>query len=132
MEKKIKKLKSDYERTLNNCKFYESENNTSALLNEIGVLRGLAYALETFSCLPCDKDFCHFIEIQQQLKNGREYEALAKKIYEASLDMDYADYEDTRDDETECIRQALVKLKEINDSPSVALLHALEMAFMEV
>lgn len=35
-----------YNRTMNNCKFYEKENQALKLLNEIGVLRGISYCLE--------------------------------------------------------------------------------------
>ena len=60
-----------YARTMNNCKFYEKENKPLKLLNEIGVLRGIAYCLETCGeFTPCDKDFQHFIEIQEELKKA--------------------------------------------------------------
>ena len=39
-------LKELYNRTMNNCDFYKSENNAAALLNEIGVLRGIGYCMD--------------------------------------------------------------------------------------
>lgn len=34
-----------YNRTYNNCVFYKNEGKDAALLNEIGVLRGIMYCL---------------------------------------------------------------------------------------
>ena len=58
-----------FNRTMNNCRFYEQEGNELSLLNEIGVLRGLAYALDAFSSKDCyhSDDFIHFINRQQEL-----------------------------------------------------------------
>lgn len=59
-----------YNRTLNNCIFYENENDKLSLLNEIGVLRGVAYCLELSGECPHDDQFLHFIELQNELKKG--------------------------------------------------------------
>ena len=56
-----------WERTLKNCKFYEEENDMKHLLNEIGVLRGIAYVLEITGQCPHTEEFLHFIEIQNEL-----------------------------------------------------------------
>lgn len=40
------KLFKIYNRTYRNCVFYKEEHNEPALLNEIGVLRGIAYCIE--------------------------------------------------------------------------------------
>jgi hypothetical protein len=55
------------ERTLTNCRFYEKEKDTKHLLNEIGVLRGIAYVLELTGQCPHTEEFLHFIEIQNKL-----------------------------------------------------------------
>lgn len=65
-----------YSRTYNNCIFYEKENRKADLLNEIGVLRGIAYCIEEI----VGEDnlfheinfytFKHYIDIQQNLKDG--------------------------------------------------------------
>lgn len=36
-----------YDRTQKNCQFYEQQENAPALLNEIGVLRGIMYCIES-------------------------------------------------------------------------------------
>ena len=56
-------------RTLNNCNFYEKEGKVAHLLNEIGVLRGLAYVIELTGNCPHSEEFLHFIEIQNVLLN---------------------------------------------------------------
>ena len=58
-----------YERTLNNCKVYEKEKNHKALLNEIGVLRGVAYVLDLVGVCYHSEDFIHFIDLQEKFKN---------------------------------------------------------------
>ena len=67
---------SIWERTLNNCMFYEREKNYTRLLNEIGVLRGVAYVLELSGCCIHTEQFIHFIEIQNELN---EMELVAKE-----------------------------------------------------
>lgn len=57
-----------FERTINNCKFYEKEGKTNSLLNEIGVLRGIMYCMELCGQEYRNEDTIHFIEIQQKLK----------------------------------------------------------------
>ena len=61
-----------YKRTLNNCEFYEKENKPLNLLNEIGVLRGVAYCLEAagLDFAFNNSRFEHFIKVQQELKNA--------------------------------------------------------------
>ena len=58
-----------YNRTMNNCKFYEKENQALKLLNEIGVLRGISYCLENEgdTSFYNDNDFLHFIDLQNEL-----------------------------------------------------------------
>jgi hypothetical protein len=58
-------------------------------------------------------------------------ELLAINIYEATLDMDYADFEDTRDEETDYIRQALDEIESLSaDSVKfTSLYNALGMIF---
>ena len=58
--------------------------------------------------------------------------AIAKKIYESCLDMDYADFEDTRDEETDYIKQALDEIEKIDDCRYVALYNALGLIFDEI
>ena len=53
--------------------------------------------------------------------------AIAENIYEASLDMDYADYEEYRDEEIEYIEKALDDIEMIDDY--VSLYNALGMIF---
>ena len=63
-----------YSRTYNNCIFYQSENRKAELLNEIGVLRGIAYCIEEI----VGEDnlfkeinfftFKQFMDVQQSLK----------------------------------------------------------------
>ena len=59
-----------YHRTLNNCRFYEKENDKKSLLNEIGVLRGIFYCLQCVGVAPDDEELDHFIELQNQLKES--------------------------------------------------------------
>lgn len=51
-------------------KFYEKEKNHVALLNELGVLRGVAYVLELTGENIITEDFLHFIELQEKFKNS--------------------------------------------------------------
>ena len=53
-----------YERTLNNCKFYEKQEDRAHLLNEVGCLRGVAYCMELAGECPHNDDFMHFIQAQ--------------------------------------------------------------------
>lgn len=64
-----------YERTYRNCVFYRNEGHEIALLNEIGVLRGIFYCLEA---IVGEKnvyrlvDYAAFVEMineQQRMKN---------------------------------------------------------------
>ena len=64
------KLMDLFNRTLSNCDFYEKENRTTSLLNEIGVLRGIAYCLEALNIDVLEfPSFQHYIEIQNQELN---------------------------------------------------------------
>lgn len=64
------KLMDLFNRTLSNCEFYENENRTTSLLNEIGVLRGIAYCLEALNIDVLELSaFQHYIEIQNQELN---------------------------------------------------------------
>lgn len=62
------KVREVFERTLNNCKFYEQEGKQLSLLNEIGTLRGLMYAMEYVDRCPMNDEVMHFIRIQELLK----------------------------------------------------------------
>lgn len=65
MKNKLMKL---YERTLNNCYFYEKEKDVAHLLNEIGCLRGIAYSLEEAGINPFSlSGLEHFIDISNRL-----------------------------------------------------------------
>ena len=65
-----------YNRTYRNCEFYREAGNENALLNEIGVLRGIVYCLE--SIVGADlvfqiinfSAFKEMIDIQQKLKKA--------------------------------------------------------------
>lgn len=58
-----------YERTLNNCIFYEQENKPIHLNNEIGVLRGIYYSSETIGIHFLREDeFRHFIKVQENFR----------------------------------------------------------------
>lgn len=63
-------IKDVYERTMNNCKFYEKEGDKASLslLHEIGVLRGVAYCMEIIGMPFVNDDFMRFINKQQDLK----------------------------------------------------------------
>ena len=64
-------MKEIYFRTIENCKFYEEQNDRKHLLNEIGCLRGIAYCLEAEGICVHDEAFLHFIELQNSmLKEG--------------------------------------------------------------
>lgn len=61
MEEKIIEL---FERTMKNCNFYEKENQVAHLLNEIGVLRGIAYVMEEMKLCPHTEEFLYYINLQ--------------------------------------------------------------------
>lgn len=63
-----------YERTKANCSYYEREGKRLSLLNEIGVLRGVAYCLEVMTGkLPFDdSEFMRLIDIQKEMKNQED------------------------------------------------------------
>ena len=69
MEKKVKEI---FERTLNNCIFYENQGNGKRLLNEIGVLRGVAYVMDEMGICSHNQLFVHFIDLQNKL-HGDEF-----------------------------------------------------------
>lgn len=70
-----------FERTMNNCRYYEKENLNMHLLNEIGVLRGIAYVLELTGTCPHSEEFLYYIQKQQELK-ADEHEKHTQKIQE--------------------------------------------------
>ena len=57
----------EYRQTMKNCFFYEQKGDKAHLLNEIGVLRGLAYAMEVVGCCPHNDDFFYFISLQNEM-----------------------------------------------------------------
>lgn len=60
-----------YNRTKNNCLYYEKKGEEMGLLNEIGCLRGIAYCLEEVGVSPlADAEFRRLIEIQQKFKEA--------------------------------------------------------------
>lgn len=66
-----KEMDEIYKRTMKNCLFYQEKGFKDALLNEIGVLRGVVYCMETVGLMPDHEnfsDFLHFIDIQQERK----------------------------------------------------------------
>lgn len=68
-----KKIKQDFAQHIKNCIYYEEKNDKNALLNEIGVVRGLSYAMQMIGVCPfhntnTDK-FLHFIDMQNKLLN---------------------------------------------------------------
>ena len=58
-----------FERTLNNCRYYEKNNKTISLANEIGVLRGVAYTMEAVGLCPHTDSFLYYIDVQQKFKD---------------------------------------------------------------
>lgn len=67
-----------FERTLNNCEFYKDEGKEAHLLNEIGVLRGIAYCIEAAVGeynLPRAIEFHAMIAEQNRLLKDAEQEA---------------------------------------------------------
>lgn len=66
-------IKEIYFRTWKNCKFYEEQGDTLSLLNEIGVLRGVSYALDAINCNMVDQDLIRWCKLQEELKElGRK------------------------------------------------------------
>ena len=62
-------IRDIYIRTMNNCKFYKEKGDSASLLNEIGVLRGIAYCMEiTGVPYPDFDEFKSMIETQNALK----------------------------------------------------------------
>jgi transcriptional regulator with XRE-family HTH domain len=57
-----------FNRTLNNCIYYEKEGTQAQLLNEIGALRGVLYCLESVGIRPQSIKMYNLFEKQQQLK----------------------------------------------------------------
>lgn len=70
-EEEIRKV---FIRTIGNCCWYESKGDKVSLLNEIGVLRGVRYAMDSIGLCPhvdvyFDIHFMYFIDLQQKLKD---------------------------------------------------------------
>jgi hypothetical protein len=68
------KLIEIYERTLQNCLFYEKEDKKEDLLNEIGALRGISYCLEAVGICTHNEQFLRLIDLQQKLKTNLKEE----------------------------------------------------------
>ena len=67
MRKVKRELVASFVRTMNNCRFYEDEERLGHLLDEIGTLRGLAYALEAVGICPHSEEFLRYIDMSQSL-----------------------------------------------------------------
>lgn len=67
-------MKDIFDRTMANCRFYEKQDDELKLLNEIGVLRGVAYCLQLAGICPHSEEFAHFIGVQQTLIKQNEDE----------------------------------------------------------
>ena len=64
-------MKELYEKTIRNCEYYEWHKYFKRLLNEIGVLRGIAYCLEyNGQCVHGDEKFIRYIEMQNNIINS--------------------------------------------------------------
>lgn len=72
----IKKLEALLYRTENNIEFYLDNNKPNSALNEIGVMRGILYAIEeiTGSQRTLTKRELSYIQLQQDLKSIDEEE----------------------------------------------------------
>lgn len=70
-------LLSIYERTDMNCAYYESKNDDALLLNEIGVLRGISYAIEA---LLNENQMFNMIGLEGIEKRIKKQEELKKKM----------------------------------------------------
>lgn len=72
-KKEKEEIRKIFIRTIGNCCWYEKENKTISLVNEIGVLRGVGYAMESIGLCPhVDMHFMYFIDLQQKLKGKKE------------------------------------------------------------
>ena len=58
-----------FDRTYNNCLWYQGRNEEYSLANETGVLRGIAYCMEVVGLCPHTDEFLHMIDVQQELKS---------------------------------------------------------------
>ena len=87
-----------YNRTIRNCKYYESIHDDISLINEIGVLRGIYYCLQTVGVAPEDEVVSRFFETQEKLKkqlsligayhNG-EYAGFTTRTYAYAPDSEF-------------------------------------------
>lgn len=69
-----------YNRTKNNCLFYEKEGQTQSLLNEIGALRGVAYCVEATGGPCChDEDSMRMFSLRQNMVEQIQRPAPEKK-----------------------------------------------------
>ena len=59
-----------FKRTLHNCEYYEEEQKEKHLLNEIGCLRGILYAMEKVGEAPIDDRTLHFIDKANDIFNA--------------------------------------------------------------
>lgn len=63
----VPKIYELYVRTLRNCYHYKEKKQYKRLLNEIGVLRGLAMALEVNNVNIRNREFDSYISLQNAL-----------------------------------------------------------------
>lgn len=69
-KKEEEEIRKVFIRTVGNCCWYESKGDKASLLNEIGVLRGLSYAMDNIGLCPhVNFHFMHFMSLQQELKD---------------------------------------------------------------
>ena len=74
-KKEKEEIMHSFEVAMDYCKWYEGrESKTIALAIEIGVLKGLMYAMESIGISPHDtSDFLHFNSLQLELTD-KEYD----------------------------------------------------------
>lgn len=63
-----------FQRTINNCNFYESNNMIDSLLNEIGCMRGIGYCMVEMGLCPHNfPEFRRLIKKQEELLRADKY-----------------------------------------------------------
>ena len=60
-----------FDQVLNNCRQYEINNSDKHLLNEVGCLRGLMYAMEKVGLSPISEDTLHFMDKSLELMKDK-------------------------------------------------------------
>lgn len=79
---KIATITKMFTRTINNCNYYEENNMTKSLLNEIGCLRGIAYCMEEMGLCPHNfPDFLRLIKKQQELLEAEKVAHEVERFY---------------------------------------------------